>query len=673
MKNFFKFFALAAFALVAGVSCQGGGNEDNDAPELIVGEFAEVAATGGSYAITYQVANPIATDKGVEAFIPVDAFWVHDIHVTDSAVEFVIDANEGVARETTMTLTYPTAASVEVVISQAKGKGLKATAPAIVAAEGGNVSFAYSVIAVEGATLTATVAEATTWIHDINVTAAAVEFVVDANTATEAREAEMTLTYADETITVAIKQAGAVPAEPAFEVKFSNATPTTANVTITPKDPNITYLFKNITSTTLNSYAGETLEEKAAAWAIYQAGTWLFPFWGTATMTNFTSGNYPAEGVSNSLSWTLYNEDEVPYMVVCGINVGEATDKASVALTTAVTIVEAPLMPKPVLTLATDTIEVSSDAGSNGTTFSVANAIDGIKATASTSTSWIKNINIVNDKIAFEYEQNPYAAPREGTITFSYQYADVARKLTVKQAGNPEAEQHKFYFTIKERHYDHVIVDINPSNPNVKYVVGGISKYTFNGSSYNNDPAKIISNTITSYSKVIKTGVQNEFKISVSSVSDSNGWDAYVYAYAIDDTEKVAISDISMEAVTLVNDKPGISWVCEDENTSIATDFYGNPALQVAPTAGSYTIKYTPNNLSDKGLLIVEASSSSYTIIDKSSIVLDTEAKTIKFNTTANEGTSTKTDYIYLKYYSDPNNTTFTDLNVSIKIQQPKQ
>ena len=127
-----------------------------------------------------------------------------------------------------------------------------------------------------------------------------------------------------------------------------------------------------------------------------------------------------------------------------------------------------------------------------------------------------------------------------------------------------------------------------------------------------------------------------------------------------------------MQAVTLVNDKPGISYTCDDENASWATDFYGNRALQVAPTAGSYTIKYTPNNLSDKGLLVVEPSSgTTYSIIDKSSIQHNAEAKTITFNTTTNEGSSTKTDYIYLKYYSDPNNTTFTDLNVSIKIQQP--
>ena len=672
MKNIFKFFALATFALVAGVSCQNGGGNDTDAPELTVGEFAEVPATGGTFAITYSVANPIATDKGVEAFLPVDATWVHDINVTDSAVEFVIDANEGAARETTMTLIYPTAAEVEVVISQAKGLSLKATAPAIVAAEGGNVSFTYSVAAIEGETLTATVAETTTWIHDINVTATAVEFVVDANTATEAREAEMTLAYADETASVTIKQAGALPEEEAFEIEFSNATPTTANVTITPKDPNITYMFKNITSSNLSSYTG-TLEEKAAAYAIYQAGTWLHPFWGTPTMTNFTSGNYPAEGVSNSFTWTLYNEDEVPYMLVCGINVGESTDKASVALTTAVTIVEVPLMPKPVLTLATDTLNVSHEAGSHGTSFTVANAIEGIKTTATPKVSWIKNVNIVNDKIAFEYEANPYAAPREGTITFSYQYADVARTLTVKQAGNPSAEQHKFYVTVKEVHYDHVIVDINPSNPNVKYILGGISKYTFSNTTYKNDPAKVISNTISSYSKVVKTGAQTDVKISISSVSDSYGWDAYVYAYAIDDEEKVAISDITMEAVTLVNDKPGISFSCDDENAKMG-DYYGTPLLEVAPTAGSYTIKYTPNNLSDKGLLIVEDSGSTYyDVIDKSSIVLDTEAKTITFNTTTNEGTSTKVDYIYLKYYSDPNSTTFTDLYVSIKIQQPAQ
>jgi hypothetical protein len=435
-------------------------------------------------------------------------------------------------------------------------------------------------------------------------------------------------------------------------------------------------MYKACTSSNLNSYEGNTPEEKAAAYAISQAGTWLFPFWGTANMDSFVTGDYPrAEDMegSNEWSWVLYDADEIPYVIVAGINVGEATDKASVALTTPVSLVKVPLLPKPVITLAKESIEVSSDAGSNGTTFNVENAIEGIKATASTKATWIRNINIVNDKIAFEYDQNPYAAPRQATITFSYEYADEAATLTVLQAGNPAAEQYQFFVTVKELHYDNVVVDITPSNPNVKYIVGGVSEHTFNGYTYNGSDMTLVEKTLTGYSKVVKTGAQTDFKIPVSSVSDTYGWNAYIYVYAIDDAEKVAISALTKMAVTLVNDQPSISWTCEDENTSIATDFFGKLSLQVAPTAGSYTIKYTPNNLSESGLLIFEASSSSYTIIDKSSIVLDTEAKTIKFNTTANEGASTKTDYIYLKYYSDPNNTTFTDLNVTIKIQQPKQ
>ena len=675
MKNFFKFVALAAIALVAGVSCQPDGPA-TDAPVLTVGEISEVSAAGGTFAITYSVANPVV-DQVVEAAVPVDVAWVHHIVVSDTAVEFVVDANEGAARETTMTLSYATAKSVEVTISQAKGQSIKATAPAQVAAAGGNVSFAYSVIAVEGATLTATVAEENAWIHDINVTATAVEFVVDANTATEAREAVMTLAYAGETLAVTIKQLGALPAEKAFEVEFSNITPSSAYVTITPKDKNITYMYKACTSSSLNSYEGNTPEEKAAAYAVSQAGTWLFPFWGTANMDSFVTGDYPrAEDIegSNEWSWVLYDADEIPYVIVAGINVGEATDKASVALTTPVSLVKVPLLPKPVITLAKESIEVSSDAGSNGTTFNVENAIEGIKATASTKATWIRNINIVNDKIAFEYDQNPYAAPRQATITFSYEYADEAATLTVMQAGNPAAEQYQFFVTVKELHYDNVVVDITPSNPNVKYIVGGVSEYTFNGYTYNGSDMTLVEKTLTGYSKVVKTGAQADLKIPVSSVSDTYGWNAYIYVYAIDETEKVAISALTKVAVTLINDQPGISFTCDDPNAKLETSSFGTLQLTVLPTAGTYTFKYVPNNLSDKGLLLIEPSTgSSYSVIVKESIVHDKEAHTVTFTTTTNETTGTKSDYIYFKYYEDPNDTTFTDLNKSLKISQPKQ
>ncbi len=665
MRKFFRFFALAIFALVAGVSCQDP-EVDADPAVLTVGELTEISAGGGNYTLPYSVENPVEGEV-VTVSVLAEATWVHDITVGTEAVNFVVDANTGAARSTTMTFNYANLAPVEVTISQAQANGITVGMIAEVPAAGGNASFTYSVVAVEGATLTATVAEETTWIHDINVTETAVNFVVDANTGA-ARSATMTLTYAGEEKNATINQAAAVATEQAFEVSFSNITPASANVTIVPKDDTTVYMFKSCTSSNLNSYEGETPEEKAAAYAISQAGTWLFPFWGTPNKDSFVTGNFPAEGQSNEFSWILYSEDEVPYMLVAGINT-DAVTKEDITLTTPVTLVEVPLLPKPDITLATETLEVSHEAGSNGSTFTVTNPVEGIKATASTKDSWIKNINIVNDKIAFEYEENPYAAPRQATITFQYDYADYARNLVVKQAGNPSAEQYKFYITVKEVHYDHAVVDVTPSNPNVKYIIGGASDYYINLYTLTDDTA-LINKTISSYSKVVKSGAQTDLKVEVSYVSDDYGWDAQIYAYAVDDTEKVAISGVSKTETKLVNDKPGISFSCDDPNAKFETSSFGTTTLNIPATAGTYTIKYTPNNLSENGLLMVEASSSYYDVIDKTSIVLNTEAKTVTFTTKENTTSYIKSDYIYFKYYSDPNDTTFTDLNASVKISQ---
>lgn len=676
MRNIFKFVALVAIALTAGVSCTDNNEDEKTLPILKpVYEATEFDASANEGVWGFMVENPI---EGVvaEATVPADVQWVHDIVVEENVVTFLVDANTGAARSTIMTLSYANAVPVELAISQAKANGISATAPAIFAAEGGNGSFNYSVVAIEGESLTATVAEDVKWIHDIKVTATAVEFVVDANTATADREAEMTLTYAEETLAVIIMQAAAVPTEQAFEISFSEVTPASAYVNIVPKDPNVTYMFKSCTSSNLKSYEGDTLLEKAANYAINQAGTWLFPFFGSANKDNFTSGNYPAadaaEG-SNKFSWVLYNEDEVAYMLVAGINVNEATKKAEVALTTAVSLVEVPLLPEPVITISTDTIEVSSDAGSNGLTFSVENALEGIKATAKASASWIKNINIVNDKVAFEYAENPYAAPRSATITFSYEYASEARVLTVKQAGNPTAEQHKFYITVKEQHFDHVVVDVQPSNPTVKYIIGGISDYEFKGSTYKSDDVTLMNKALSSYNKVVKTGLQSGLKVPVSYVSDSYGWDAYIYAFAIDNAEKVVISDLSKVETTLINDKPEIVITCDDPNATLASSSFGGLTLTILPSAATYTIKYEARNLSKDGLLIVEPSSSTYTVIDKTSIVHDKEKCTVTFNANAHPQTNTyaQSDYLYFKYYSDPNDLQFTDLNMSLKISQP--
>ena len=91
MKNFFKFFALAAFVLVAGVSCQDPKVDTNPAV-LTVGEVAEVSAAGGNFAVTYSIENPVE-GKEVTATVPAEDTWVSNITVGESAIEFTVAAN----------------------------------------------------------------------------------------------------------------------------------------------------------------------------------------------------------------------------------------------------------------------------------------------------------------------------------------------------------------------------------------------------------------------------------------------------------------------------------------------------------------------------------------------------------------------------------------------------
>ena len=80
-----------------------------------------------------------------------------------------------------------------------------------ISAEGGELEIAYVIDnPVAGAELTAT--STTTWITDITV-AESVCFNVDANTDTESRVGSITLSYAEQSITVGIQQDGYIPGE----------------------------------------------------------------------------------------------------------------------------------------------------------------------------------------------------------------------------------------------------------------------------------------------------------------------------------------------------------------------------------------------------------------------------------------------------------------------------
>lgn len=676
MRKFFTFFALAAFALVAGVSCQDP-EVDTDPAVLTVGELAEISAGGGNCTLSYSVENPIEGEV-VTATVPAEATWVHDITVGENAVEFVVDANNGDARSTTMTISYANLSPVEVTISQAKASDITIGMLAKIPAAGGNASFTYSVVAVEGATLTATVDDETTWIHDINVTATAVEFVVDANTSTSERMAVITLSYAGADKDVTITQEGAAPVGDAFEVSFSNVTSESAYVSVTPASSDVQYMILNTKKSTLNTstYAGETIEEKAVSYVLNEAKSALFSFWG-ANMDKFHTGAYPAadaEEGENYQYWMLTDETDVPYIIVCGVDTTVATREELTAekLTTEVMVVEVPLLPAPVITLSRTTLDVASDAGSNGLSFQIENPVENADIQAKTNAKWIKNIKVVNDKVVFEYDENPYGVARTATITFTYDFALNARTLTVNQAANPAAENITFKIDVVEAHWDHVLVNVTPSNKEVAYVLNSVSLYDYENLRESSDEKIIANDFRSSYSVPTTRYVGDQTNLKVTSAYYVAGKEKYyIYAYAIDDktTPTMAVSGVSKAEATTVLDKPSFMFECSDSSITV-TPGDSKITLKIPATAGTYTVSYSIVNVAEGGNVVVEASTTG-AAIDRSTLVHDAENKTITFsvNEYASGGYWARNDYIYLKYY-EPGNETFTAANGTISISQ---
>lgn len=124
MKKFYFIF-VALSLMFAACETPNNGNEPNDdkrptAPELVLmsDTVIEFDAEGGDGEIVYTLENAVE-DVKLEATC--DAAWITDISVGET-VTFVVAANEGEARETTITLAYDALTSGVVVKQRAKGE-----------------------------------------------------------------------------------------------------------------------------------------------------------------------------------------------------------------------------------------------------------------------------------------------------------------------------------------------------------------------------------------------------------------------------------------------------------------------------------------------------------------------------------------------------------------------
>ena len=503
---------------------------------------------------------------------------------------------------------------------------------ALLPAEGGAHTLTYAVTnPVSGAELLLGEPSAE-WLHDLAVVdGTTVSFVVDANEAapgSEPREATFTATYGTlEAVLVTVKQASA---KSFFAVEFSECTTTSALATITPAEGVGTYYWKKASITDLEGF------ESHAAWLENKLTTSWFVTLSEGVVANQSISEYYGEA----------------YIIVAGAVKGEN----GYEFTTPVQSYKVPLVPKPVLTITPLENNLSHEAGVITLDYTVENAVEGNVVTLSNDASWTTT-TIENGKISIAYTANEYAKARTASLSFSYPNADAATVVTLNQEANPNAEVVTFTLEVTETHFDHVIVNVTPSNTSVKYALGGVLKYDFDGYAYSGSDSNLQKDLTSSYKKpAVVSGVQTAYKLPVSP-SDKYGWDYYIYAYTVSEDETVATSDVTKTLVTVTNDTPVIS-------------FETSP-FEVSAKGGKYTIKFTIQNPVEGGVIKFNGSQDNYYgVLVDNSWTIDSEKGEITVQVNPYDA-SQYSHYatLYIAYYASETSTTSL-ATASIKINQ---
>lgn len=560
--------------------------------------------------------------------------------------------------------------------------------PSEVSAEGGPLSLAYTVAGEEfiGTSLLATT-EAT-WLsvaldeenHLVNLTVSANPSV------TYARSAAVTLTYVNEAnenlaapVSVTVSQAHGTPA---FSVNWSDATPKSVYAQVNAVDQNVTWVAfamgvsneqqpDEYFSSQLSSWAAGGMGAPAGLYKNLLSMQMQYGFvFGTGTDAN-------ALVYCKDEAW----EEETTYLCVVGIkNVPEAlknldmnsvyeSEEAYMAFmemedtTTLATAVHAfPLGTLPAPKVCVSNLDVVAPyAGCTQTLDVTVENPYGEEAVVSVSepeVAWL-TAAYADGKLTLTCAENPYALARETSVEVTYTYnvmwtevdwsgesftmpREFNSTTTVKVSQEKNAVVAPITLDIKAKttHFNGIVVDVTPSNDEVEYVLDATwepnngwdyqydSKLNYIGSSYN--PTTLYKGALTDHL----------VKVSPNMVQ-YNGNELVIYAFAVDAETKAMISEPVHVPVTLEEDAPVFTIVCEngierdgDETSSYYT-LSADPGTKV-------TVKFNVENPAwCGGQIVCTTTSDSYNVIDEElPLVVDQENGTVSF--TVSEYDTTK-------------------------------
>lgn len=331
-----------------------------------------------------------------------------------------------------------------------------------VAAAGGEAEFGYTVTnPAEGVSVSASTDA--TWISGFSYSNAdKVTFTVAENTATEAREAVITLSYTGaESKTVTVKQDAKVPEGMKVDV--------------------LTRATTGVEETTYAEWSGKTVATSSAVYAGQSAGgndaiqlrsnnnnsgivttisggyvKKVVVTWNSNTAADRTLNVY-GKNSAYSAATDLYNSNTQGTLLGTIIN-GTSTElevtgnyqyiglrSASgamyldeIQITWSPEASDAPVVPE--LEVNPATVEVVAAGGNAEFGYTVTNPTEGVSVSASTEANWISGFDYSTaNKVTFTVEENTSTEAREAVITLSYTGA-VSKIVTVKQDAAESSE-----------------------------------------------------------------------------------------------------------------------------------------------------------------------------------------------------------------------------------------
>ncbi len=498
--------------------------------------------------------------------------------------------------------------------SEVKPVGVEFQLPEALSCMGGEGFIPFTIhTPIEGEELTfSTPSES--WLYNLSVDEerSAIRFYYDrydVEEGTPARQTTFTVYYGTlEPYTITLTQAAP---HDYFEVDFLEKAPDYVLVKVIPESESISYLVGCTTEADIER-AG-SIEQVIMTRVNGYADT----YYGDILDSYLLTGTYPATEDQEPITCEWDDLSSTPCFYVVGI----ARDSRNVpGMITPPQLYPLELPLTPVLTLDKSRLEVSEKAGEITVNFELKNPLPDEVLTfeVDPSGSWITSIEEEQGQIKIAYDANRAAVARSVEIVVKYRYAQ-SRTLTMVQAADLEQAPITFEMEILESHFNHVLVNITPSDPSVKYVLNAISKSYFEGPRYEGKDDTLWREELSDpyYEAPIYTGAQQGCRVGVAP-GDYYGWQWYVYAYAVSDDEKMAISEVKKILVEVVDDEPTLS--------------FSSSKMEVPAEGGLFEVPYTLTNPLKGGSLRIDGvPMNAYNVLDASTLAVDTDKGVVRF------------------------------------------